>query len=619
MLIILTDTSEEEDVRINDWLVQENLARKGKVVRTNRNFPFIEYYERYLANANARTVENENAITISDARKCNDKAKRDNLLMPLHVSSNIMNEHFLKNVKALNKTPEKKSDINNSEQKNPRKPNRLATLVNLVKARRDKLSNTSISKSNVNSDMKVNLKTKVEVELWDNDEHCKHEQITKKHNVNLEENSNNETNHNEKNFGTFRSRYDRHGDMTPFDCSMIRRTDSPNVSSSHISNSNLNKASTNVNREKGILTSPQRIQRHHEVHNRINELTKSCILGVAGKEKEYFLATNNVNHDNEDVSQSVARLRHSLLIQDDNSREVAVPMEIYEKLRMHACVTRTSSCEALSSSSIDTNITEFQANRSNKTRENKIKQQMENGDHDSAKLPQFSHYSSLKDVPKRSMDISEQTPNQIFTNNYQMLLNRILDRKQYLNSSYENSSKNRSSNESEPLSYYSRSSADETINSSDDDQWETLSRKNVISRFNKLKTPAMKISSRKADSGKSSVEIKDFTLDKYNDELHCEAIYPKVRQMSSANYSRASKVLRHAWKMQHELDGQLDSDDFSNPEDSNSELILNQTDDALVVSNTADNKTKTLITPVVPMYNDCDTDSDSTWDVCSGL
>ncbi|KAK2584648.1 hypothetical protein KPH14_006995 [Odynerus spinipes] len=46
MLVTLTDTMEEEDVHINDWLVQQNLALHGKMVRIRpRNFPYYYYLE----------------------------------------------------------------------------------------------------------------------------------------------------------------------------------------------------------------------------------------------------------------------------------------------------------------------------------------------------------------------------------------------------------------------------------------------------------------------------------------------------------------------------------------------------------------------------------------------
>lgn len=46
MMITLTDTTEEEDIHINDWLVEQRLAQHGKMVCTkNRNFSFRYYLE----------------------------------------------------------------------------------------------------------------------------------------------------------------------------------------------------------------------------------------------------------------------------------------------------------------------------------------------------------------------------------------------------------------------------------------------------------------------------------------------------------------------------------------------------------------------------------------------
>ncbi|KAF7400606.1 hypothetical protein HZH66_005790 [Vespula vulgaris] len=46
MLVTLTDTMEEEDVHINDWMVHQNLAVHGQMVRIRpRNFPFYYYLQ----------------------------------------------------------------------------------------------------------------------------------------------------------------------------------------------------------------------------------------------------------------------------------------------------------------------------------------------------------------------------------------------------------------------------------------------------------------------------------------------------------------------------------------------------------------------------------------------
>ncbi|XP_024941544.1 uncharacterized protein LOC107268430 isoform X2 [Cephus cinctus] len=46
MLVVLVDTSKEEDVHINDWMVQQNLAIYGSMVRIRpRNLPYRQYLE----------------------------------------------------------------------------------------------------------------------------------------------------------------------------------------------------------------------------------------------------------------------------------------------------------------------------------------------------------------------------------------------------------------------------------------------------------------------------------------------------------------------------------------------------------------------------------------------
>ncbi|XP_029160285.1 uncharacterized protein LOC114932280 [Nylanderia fulva] len=43
MIVILSDTSEEEDVHINDWLIKEKLAQCGKMVRMCENYAYLHY------------------------------------------------------------------------------------------------------------------------------------------------------------------------------------------------------------------------------------------------------------------------------------------------------------------------------------------------------------------------------------------------------------------------------------------------------------------------------------------------------------------------------------------------------------------------------------------------
>lgn len=622
MLINLTDNSEAKEVCINNWLVDENLARYGKMVRTNRNFPFVKFYNI----VSTGSFENKGAVSAVDTRKSTDKVRYSSPLVSSEVSPNAMNENFLKNIKMLNKVSKEKADINNSKQKDARNFNRFAVLTDLIKARCAK-SNADISKSNIGLDATV----KVELYNVEHDgKHSGHKQMKQKWNIDFKErDSDDEMNCNEKDFGTFHSMYGGHGDMIPFDWSAIKQIHSSNVSLLH--SSNPSKANTSVNKEMETLRSPSEIQRYRKIHDFIKDLKdlkniKPCVLNLAGEEKEYFLIACNIDRYNEDISQSVAKLRHRLSVQDDNSTEMIVPKNIYEKLRTYASVSRISSCDAVSSSSIENtsieNIAESQADESNKTRKTieQIEQEIQNrnDDSESVQLSQDVHHLLPKDVFEPDPERSQYTRDQTLYKKCQTL--SIKNAKQHWNSNLADNMKTWSSSDPEPSSYYSRSSIDETMHTSDDDQREALSRKNVMSRFNRLRSFATKSASKKSDSSQSNDEMEDLSSDKY--ESLSSVVYAKPRRMSLVGNSRAFKMLRCASKIQHECDaGQLDSDDLSD-EDNNNDPILDQpkVDDAFVANDSTHNNAKVLITPVAPVLNDYDIDSDdSTWDAYLGF
>ncbi|EFN81393.1 Tudor domain-containing protein 5 [Harpegnathos saltator] len=682
MLVVLTDTSEEEDVHINDWLVRENLARCGKMVRTNKNFAFVEYYICHIANT-SNSVKKESVVVRTNKAKRNEKQ---------HKLNNIMSETFVKNVRALCKVPDRNVDINVNRQKNmagltdssldilsrsrddstdknrPRRSNRLAALVEVVKAKR--------GKPKMNEEMsQTNPDAKVE-ELQSNnvfDKYLNHEQLKKVLNRDFDErNSDNETNINEKDFGTFHSMYGGYGDMIPFDWSLVRQTDSPATSSScNLKNSS--KTNTCLNKMKKIELLP--VNRHdHKAHDRMKKITKSYLLDIAHMEKEYFLADCNIDRDNEDVSQSVARLGRKLKTQDDNCTEIAMSRKIYDKLRMHTCAKKSSSCDEVSSSMDEISIDELCTDRKCKTPEIHNDQKIENTNPnlETKELTQESNLSS-RDLLDSNIKKYQHNRNKTFHVRYQNLPDRVKDTKLYWNSSSESNVKGWSSSDPYPLSCYS--STDETMISSDDDQRETFSRKNVMSRFNKLQSFATKSASKEfmSTNSKSNLEAKD-NPDSCNDEPFSNVIYLKLkRRMNLLDDSRASDVLRHVLKVQQKWDAdELDSDDLSDHEnniknnvpielspksllepsleqpaespleslseppselellsESSSEPLLEtplyQTivDNTVVTNDLTDNAddTKMSIATIMPrFFDDENIESDgSIWDVCSGL
>lgn len=674
MLIILTDTSEEEDVHINDWLVQENLARCGKMVRTIRNFSFEYYYIRYIANA-SETVETVEKIG-------RDKLKHDgNQLLPtygkkMHRLSDVMSKRFAENVRTLCKVPDRKIDINISERNNAEissdatsqsrdnwksenKPKgfvNLAKLAEIIKAKRAE-SGSDISKSHMNEDnIRLHSNMRVETEprcndkprhnnkLQRNDEPRCNDKLSRKDepscndeprrndDFNYEQmkktlnrhfyqrDSDDDTSMNENDFGTFHSTYGGHGDMTPFDWSLIRQMDSSSVSSSHVNSITTN---TGVNRTRQTMALSQQVRRYHEVFDRVEKVTKPYILDLARTETEYFLTSGNIDHDDEDVLQSVERLERKLERQDNNSTEMIIPKGILVKLRMYAQSKKSSSCEAMVSSSDELKTDEFDKGENDKTRETRIDQEMENRDLDleSVKLPVDVHLLPT-DALESDTETYQHTSNNKSNFKYQLLSDRIKESKCYCDSSYGSSTKGWSSSGPEPLSSYSRSSTDETMNSSDDEQKEALSRKNVMSRFNKLHNFVTKSASRELTSlnSKSDSVVRDPVSDNCSHESPSDEISPKLNQVFLLDHPRAIKILQHIQEIQRKSDSQLDSDDLSDCENNDAILNTPMIHDVLVASDlTNNNAEKMLVTPIVPILDDCNVESDdSIWDIYSG-
>lgn len=780
MMIVLSDTSEEEDVHINDWLVQENLARSGKMVRTNENFPFEHYYMRHIANASetVKTVvrtdtnkmirsrnqiassHNKNMYRPSNAKISERFMERDSISRK--VSSRQVDTNIRENNARIPSDTVSRSRHNPASGNKPKEFGNLAKLVELIKAKHVKLSSPNVFKFDANEDdiRQVDSDAKVETEprcndrlsnnyepqrnngsryddapqcndkpqyndepqcnyeswqnykprhndalqridesqcndkpqrnhkswngykprrndelqrsdeswhsykprrndalqrsdesrcndeprrndkpqrnykSWDsyeprrndelqynepqqrndepqhndrlqcnvelqrndeprrNDKRFNYERMKKELNRNFDRrDSDEETSINERDFGTFHSMYGGHGDMTPFDWSLVRQMDSPLAPSSRDSNFNLDASNTNV--KKKTVELPQKIRYHRKVNDQIKEVTKSFIPKLARMETEYFLTDGNIDHDGEDVSQAVTKLRRRLETQDDNCTEMVISRQLLEKLRTYAEPKSTTNCNVPVSSSSEC-IKEFNTSKHDKKRETRINQETENKDpnSESAKLP--------RDLSSPSTDAKRQqrTSNDTFSSECQILRDRIVKEDKFFYDSSLGSSTKGWSSGPEPLSCHSHSSTDETLISSDDEQREAFSRKNVMSRFNNLQ-----------HSVKESTE-KFTSLSSKSD--------PDVGDSVSCATEMLQRVLKIPQKSDTE---QLDSDDLSNNEyeddvTSDRSMIL----DASKTSDLEDNNAqKVLVAPDVPILDDRDIESDdSSWDVYPG-
>lgn len=360
MMVILSDTSEEEDVHINDWLLNEKLAQCGKMVCMCDSFLYFHYLTCNNINIQSPTSTSTTYVKMFDIKndiENVDKARHDrnqsiqscnkkaHTLFDVKSENNAKSE--TKTVEALHNIPSNKkalvqklqdnhsADAESSTTKSQsidyskkEKPSSHRKLLEKLRAGKlEKLnatsnSNLSISASKLNhkdnvqqidSDMKIDLQD-------DNGKDCA---------LNMDfrlRDSDNEEN-NEKDFGTFRSLYGGHGLMEPFDWSLIKKNNHFLHQATITSHNNLDSL---IKEYKSNET-----ENESESH-KLNNLEKESLpanpyfLNITRKEEEYYLPEQNINYDFKNVSQSVAKLRNRMEVYNDKYTTVVVTRDILE-------------------------------------------------------------------------------------------------------------------------------------------------------------------------------------------------------------------------------------------------------------------------------------------------
>lgn len=165
MIISLTDTLEEEDVHINDWLVEQNLAEHGKMVcMKKRNFPFQYYLEcqkrfKQYKFSNSREMEtnSENKtlynLNFDESLSHNNNSKKINNNKENSYNELILYKEKSKKSQSLEYNHSCKNDFSNekinsftinSEKKNTKKIESLYELLNLkIKSIHSKINNNN--------------------------------------------------------------------------------------------------------------------------------------------------------------------------------------------------------------------------------------------------------------------------------------------------------------------------------------------------------------------------------------------------------------------------------------------------------------------------------------------
>lgn len=360
MMVVLSDVSEEEDVHINDWLINEKLAQCGKMVCICDNFLYFHYLTCNNISIQSPTSTSNIYVKMFDIKndiENVDKARHDrnqsiqsynkkaHTLFDVKSENNVKSE--TKTVEALHNIPFNKKALVQKLQDNhsadaesstiksqsidyskKEKPSSHRKLLEKLRAGKlEKLhatfnSNLSILTSKLNhKDNVQQIDSDMKIDLQDDNE--------KDYALNMDfglRDSDNEEN-NEKDFGTFRSLYGGHGLMEPFDWSVIKKNDHFSRQATITSHNNLDSL---IKEYKSNVT-----ENESESH-KLNNLEKESLpanpyfLNITRKEEEYYLPEQNINYDFKNVSQSVAKLRNRMEVYDDKYTTVVVTKDILE-------------------------------------------------------------------------------------------------------------------------------------------------------------------------------------------------------------------------------------------------------------------------------------------------
>ncbi|EFN69730.1 Tudor domain-containing protein 5 [Camponotus floridanus] len=685
MMVILTDTSEEEDVHINDWLINEKLARCGKMVRMCDNFSYLHYTTCNNINVPSPTsvpiahdkmsesdiesdIENVDETRQDQSIPC----KKTHTLFNVKSENNVTNENktFESNLKALlqklrdnnslnaESSDTKSQSTNSSTNERPNGPGEFAPFEKLRTLNVTSNSNPSISTSKSNHDFKDDIR-QIDSDMKanshdDNEKHCA---------LNVDftlRDSDNEDN-NEKDFGTFRSLYGGHGMMEPFDWKVIQEKNELLRETNAASHNNLNAL---IKEYKNNVTEDE-----SESHD-LNNLEKKSPLNpyffnLTRREEEYYLPERNFNYGFKNVSQSVARLRSRMEIQNDQYTTVLVPRRILDILCGNYDDTQVQS-EDTSNSAINPAKTNGVASPVKMTPQSQVinenneaygtRTEIENRDfatddvksNASNMINNEDKNETTRINNKKMFECNTDSSSECSTPGnprYKVLLDQM--KRMQMNSMHSNTSMDLSSKRDSPSSdqvpwssySHSNSTTSSTMISSDDEQHSDVRNQSSM-RFIKL-CNLSKLSTSSSDfsldcnsketkcllSSDDSVSSFSTNDSKQNHSVEIDSIASTV---DNSEHSNATVERPRNLKNMLELvlknmenassDVELDSDDLSNQESVASDKKESELVDELVVdrvkckspNNDVNVLEETLVPPVL---NDCDIESDeSEWD-----
>jgi hypothetical protein len=396
MMVVLTDTSEPECVNINDWLINQNLARQGKLVRTCNNFPYLHYARRnnIVIQSSVKISDTRNEVGIETRydkdqlisggegmfRLSNDYLRNENeILHNCKVSlSKRIDVQLLRDTNLLEtKSLDKKLESNNySEIDIPKGPKGLNILFEKLKTLNMSFydSNLDVCTHEINDTFQDD--TRLDCALLDSNM-----KIDVNNNKSYENPSNTcfivrDSDDEEANFGTFKNMYGSHDLIQPIDWSIIKtdKISSPRTALISVNDSDIliKEHKSNVAKDKTELQNQEKDEL----------LAKLCFLNMTHKEKEYFLTEKNINYDIKDVSQTIIKLRNRIKTCNDKCTTIVVRRKILEELCDNIQFQNTPNSETnvvtINNISFSTQTISKNTNMSKEINETKLNQEIEN-------------------------------------------------------------------------------------------------------------------------------------------------------------------------------------------------------------------------------------------------
>ncbi|XP_011688040.1 PREDICTED: tudor domain-containing protein 5-like isoform X3 [Wasmannia auropunctata] len=536
MVVVLTDTTEEEDVRINNWLVNERLAQVGQMMLRNR-FVDAKSPSAESPSAKSSSAKSLDISTFSDTNSLNAQSRN----CPQNQKSETPTKSALEKLKMSNLNERSNSGLSTS----------------MSEASIDNESNSSGKmKSRANGEkgfVYMNFSPRdSDDEIGKND------------------------------FGEFRSLYGGRGDMGHIPWSVIR--EEKNVC-------NGTTATLPNNLDRSIEERESDVEDRLHNHKRNEVPGKQYFLKMTSMEKENFIPENNVDYDGENTSDFVERLKDSMRNSTPN-HTITVWFRQNQKLKTphdndQSEHTSNSNANIELNGVAPSRVMNRKVERNDTACKTKADRNIMNGNSSTDSETALPNNKDNLNGEKSEGNLNssfESTGDRVNNSRYKTLLEKIRRRqKDLMNSSLVNTS-NSSSSEQIRSSSCSNNTSTDTIISSNDEQSKASNKTDTSTckKYNPIKELAISddLSDKQTDS-----TLTEFNSDskKTNDLLLLETDFTasniddtKQRQLNES--LETDSIASNDDTKQHQSNRSLDSIASCNVDGSNSQVtVVNQT------------------------------------------